>query len=168
MIKTALDPLVNKNINIRLFRNVDNVSDLRKKVISGQLECCFINPKLIVDPFQIVVATNKALIAESRTTKTIFTEILFNLSVSKHITKSLQQFGITDDCKDLLVVTVEDDDSGIISEIKGKEVELRALEEIRDLNAIKKEYKIGLNEEKTTTILDSVVSRVATKDFISY
>ncbi|EFA08846.1 EKC/KEOPS complex subunit Tprkb [Tribolium castaneum] len=168
MVKAALDPLVNKTLNIRLFHSVENVSDLRKKIMSGQLECCLVNPKLIVDPFQLVVAANKALTAKNRTTKTIFTEILFNLSVSKHITKSLQQFGITDDCRDLLVVTVGDDDSRVLSEIKGTEVELGALEEIRDLGAVKKAYKIGPEEGATSTIVDSVVSRIATKDFISH
>lgn len=168
MVKTALDPVSKTNINIHLFRNVENVSDLHKKIMSGQLGCCFINPKLIVDPFQLVIAANKALVAENRTTKTIFTEILFNLSISKNITRSLQQFGITNECNDLLVVTIVDDDSEIILEIKGEEVELGELQEIRDLNAVRKAYKIGPNEEKTTTILDSVVSRIATKDFVSY
>ncbi|CAH1376847.1 unnamed protein product [Tenebrio molitor] len=171
MVTAKLDPIVKSDLNIRLFRNVENVAELRKQIMTGQWQCCLVNPKFILDPFQLVIAANKALTSESRTTKTIFTEILFNLSISKNITKSLQQFGINDDCKDLLVVTIVEgngESGGVFSDIIGEEVDLEMLEQISDLTAIKKAYKIGSNEEKSTTLLDSIVSRIATKDFISH
>lgn len=168
MVIATLDPIVKSQIDIKLFSNVTNTPELRKKVMSGTLQCCLVNPKLILDPFQVIIAANKALTVENRTTKTVFTEILFNLSISKNITQSLQRFGVTDESKDVLVITVDDNESKTVSEIEGDEVDLKELEEIQDLNAIKKIYKIGPNEEKNTTLLDSVVSRIATKDCVAH
>ncbi|XP_063915823.1 EKC/KEOPS complex subunit Tprkb-like [Zophobas morio] len=166
MTTVALDPTVELPLTVQLYRNVKNVPELRQKVIAGQIKCCFINPKYILDPFQLIVAANKALTCENRITKTVFTEILYNLSISKNITRSLQQFGITDDCRDLLVVMVGGESDGAAAQIDGEEADLGVLEEIRDLGAIRKAYKIKELEEKNTTLLDSVVSRIATKDFI--
>jgi hypothetical protein len=60
---------VKSDLNIRLFRNVENVAELRKQIMTGQWQCCLVNPKFILDPFQLVIAANKALTSESRTTK---------------------------------------------------------------------------------------------------
>ncbi|XP_018566386.1 EKC/KEOPS complex subunit TPRKB [Anoplophora glabripennis] len=167
-----LDYSTKAQLEIRLYQKVKNMKDLKRKLTKGQLKCCIIKPSLIYDPFQVVVAANKALTAEKLTTKTIFTEILFNLSISKHITKSLQTFSVGDDDENLLVVTLADGDDGedesIYNAIDGEEVELSNLRSFSDMNEIKKVYKISEKETLNVPFVDSIVSRIATKDFLSH
>lgn len=168
-----LDSSTKAQLKIKLYRGVKNVKDLKQKLVKGELKCCIIKPSLIYDPFQIVVAANKALTSEKLTTKTIFTEILFNLSISKHITKSLQTFSVGDDDDNLLVVTLSNDDENdsdesVYKEIDGEEVELSNLRNFSDLDEIKKVYKISEKETISVPFVDSIVSRIATKDFLSH
>ncbi|KAF2879078.1 hypothetical protein ILUMI_27087 [Ignelater luminosus] len=166
-----LSAATNATIRIKLFKNVKNVPHLRKQIISGALKCCIIKPNLIVDPFQIVVAANKALTANKMTTRTMFAEILFNLSISKNITQSLQKFGIDDNEKDIIVVVIDKGDFSdkvheVYEQIKGEEVDILCLKDLTDLKEVKKAYKLSDTEYEKLSILDSVVSRIATKDCI--
>lgn len=166
-----LDPEISSKLVLRLYRNVKNIQELRKKLFSNQISCCIIKPTLIYDPFQIVVAANKALIAEKLTTKSIYTEILFNLSISKNITQSLQKFGIDENGSDLLIAVINKSDESngnddLYSNINGDQCDLSELNKIHDLNEIKKAYKITEIESKDNCILDSVVSRIAAKDVL--
>lgn len=170
----SLDPKSNSTVFIKLFKNVKNISNLRKEVLSGQLKCCVLKPSLILDPFQIVVAANKAVIAEKLTTKSIYTEVLFNLSISKNITQSLQKFGIDDKEEHVVVVIIKRNDDGdnvnereIFEKVDGEEVDLKDLSAYSDIDLIKKTYKINDIEFKKVSMLDSVVSRIATKDILT-
>ncbi|XP_030760442.1 EKC/KEOPS complex subunit TPRKB-like [Sitophilus oryzae] len=164
-----LDDATQSIITMQLFENVKNTSELRKKAMSGKLECCLIKSNLIFDPFQVVVAANKALTHKKRTTKSNYTEILFNLSLSSNITQSLQTFGVADSDTNILVVVISkknDTDSAkeIFSEIDGDILDISELSCINDRLAIKKLYKISDVEYHNIDLLDSIVSRIATKD----
>nr|CAH7726089.1 unnamed protein product [Callosobruchus chinensis] len=164
-----LDEDTGTSIEIKLYKNVENVKLIRQRLLKGDLKCCVIKPSLIVDPFQIVVAANKAFTSEKRTTKTVFTEILFNLSISKNITNSLKTFGIDDSDHNIIVVLVNEsaeDNKSICSDIQGEELELACLKDFSDVNAIRKVYKIDDKEFSNVPLLDSVVSRIAVKDFL--
>ncbi|VEN50877.1 unnamed protein product [Callosobruchus maculatus] len=164
-----LDEDTGASIEIKLYKNVENVKLIRQRLIKGDLNCCIVKPSLIVDPFQIVVAANKAFTSEKRTTKTVFTEILFNLSISKNITNSLKTFGIDDSDNNIIVVLVNErgkDNKHVCSDIQGEELELVLLKNFSDVNAIRKVYKIEDKEFFNVPLLDSVVSRIAVKDFL--
>lgn len=166
-----LSASTNATIRIKLFKDVKNVPHLRKQIISGDLKCCIIKPNLIVDPFQIVVAANKALVAEKMTTRTVYAEILFNLSISKNITQSLQKFGIDDNEEDILVVVIDKGDSSnevdkVYEQIEGEETDILCLKDLTDLKEVRKAYKLSDIECERLSVLDSVVSRIATKDCI--
>lgn len=172
MYTQQLDPTTNNYVLIKLYRNVKNITELRQKIITGELKCSIVKPSLILDPFQIVVAANKAAIAEKLTTKTIHAELLFNLSVSKNISQSLQKFGIDDKEKDILVVIIcknEDKNQNmeVFNKVEGEEVEIELLSQLSDLEAIKNSYKINDLEAKNADLIDSVVSRIAAKDIMS-
>lgn len=167
-----LDPTTNNCVSIKLYRDVKNIPELRQKIVAGELNCSIVKPSLILDPFQIVVAANKAAIAEKLTTKTIHAELLFNLSVSKNISQSLQKFGIDDRETDVLVVVIcrnEDTNQNmeVFDKVDGNEVDIDLLSELSDLEAIKKCYKINDLESKNANLIDSVVSRIAAKDIMS-
>lgn len=169
---TPLDPKTNAVILIKLYKNVQNVKELRKKILNGELKCCILKPNLILDQFQIVVAANKALIAEKLTTKSIYTELLFNLSISKNITQSLQRFGIDDKENEAIVVVIKRkeetfDEMELFEQVIGEEDDLSNLSLYTDVELIKKSYKIGDIEYKRIPILDSVISRISTKDVLT-
>ncbi|CAG9863897.1 unnamed protein product [Phyllotreta striolata] len=166
-----LDPETNTKLSIKLFTQVKNAKEIKEQLIQGEFKCSMIKPSLILDPFQIAVAANKALLNEKLTTKTVYTEILFNLSPTKNISKSLQTFGIDEKDDALLVVTLckdtENEEADFLKQIDAVEAPIEKLSDYTDINLIKKIYKINDKESSVTPILDSIVSRIATKDFLS-
>lgn len=168
--KIQLDPSSKTTLTMRLYRNVKNVPELRKKLMKGSLQCCIIKPNLIVDPFQVIVASNKAVTAEKLTTRTIYSEILHNLSVSKNITQNLQKFGVGDNDRDIIVVTLskdEEDIENVFRQVKGEERDLGELKDLTDFNEVKEIYKIREDEAENGDLIDSIVTRIATKEFAS-
>lgn len=172
-----LDAETGKFVSLYLFINVVNTNEIRKKVMSGELKCCVLKAGLIVDPFQVIVAANKAVVNEKfgkLTTRSIFAEILFNLSLSKNITQSLTKFGIDDKEMNVIVAVVhevndaEELSKDVIAAVKGERIPVSRLKEFTDISAVRKTYKIDESELKVSTIVDSVVSRINTKDFASY
>lgn len=167
-----LDPAVDATLLVKLFDDVKNMGILKDKILNGSLECCLINPDLIYDPFQVAVAANKALTAEKLTTKTVYSEILFNLSISKNITQSLRTFGVDDKMKSVLVVVIaknkEQSKEGLIfSEIEGVEVDTSKLKDYCKIGTIKKAYKLSEHELAENLLLNSIVSKIAAKEFIT-
>lgn len=164
-----LDPVTDMLVLMQLYQNVKNTAELRKDVMNGTLECCLIKPSLIFHPFQVVVSTNKALVSKKRTTKSIYTEILFNLSLSTNITQSLQMFGVADNDKNVLVVALtpknkETNAENIFNKIEGDVLDIFELSCINDIQAIKKLYKINEKEYQSVDMLDSIVSKIAIKE----
>ncbi|XP_022916569.1 EKC/KEOPS complex subunit TPRKB-like [Onthophagus taurus] len=167
MFSQDLDTKSNSKVIIKLFQNVKNVPEIRQKIISSSLKCCVIKPSLITDPLQVIVAANKAVCAQKLKTKSIYSEILFNLSISKNITQSLQTFGIHDKETDLLVVVITNDidnSEEVFKEIDGDETDVIKLQDLCDTKALCKAYKIGDEEFKCVDLIDSVVTRIAVKD----
>lgn len=168
--ETKLDPITGATLKIKLFRQVQNVPELRKQLTSGQLQCCAVKPTLILDPFQLVIATNKALLAEIQeriVTRSVFSEILFTLSISKNVSSSLSQFGIDDNYSDILVAVIRrngDDTDKVFDAIKGEICDIEHLSEITDLKALKKAYNIDAVEEKNCNLLDTIINKIVTKE----
>ncbi|XP_050310882.1 EKC/KEOPS complex subunit TPRKB-like [Anthonomus grandis grandis] len=164
-----LDPITKTRIKMRLYQNVENTPELRKKILGGELRCCIVKPELVYDPLQVTVAANKALTNKKQTTKSVFTEILFNLSPSTNISQSLLKFGINDQDKNLLVVTLEKEGEARLSEevfsaIQGSPLDILHLGCLSDVGAIRKLYKITDKEHESVNLIDSVVSRIALKE----
>lgn len=166
-----LDPSVEAKLVVKLFDNVKNMGALKQKVLSGDLECCLIKPSLIVHPFQIAVAANKALVAEKLTTRTVYSEILFNLSISKNITQSLQTFGVDDKMTHVLTAVIvkdkaESTEELIHKEIDGDQVDLSKLKDFNNIAAIQKSYKLSKLEIENS-LMESIVSKIAAKELIT-
>ncbi|XP_023022050.1 EKC/KEOPS complex subunit Tprkb [Leptinotarsa decemlineata] len=173
MANMNLDPVTKSRIDIKLYKNVKNMKQLKEKLLKGELTCSLVKPSLICDPFQIIVAANKALTSEKLTTKSVYTEILFNLSISKNISNSLQTFGSSESDKELLVVTVNEyadvsNDSKIHHHISGEEIPIACLSDYCDISLIRKVYKVNSKEYNVISLLNSIVSRISTKDFLSH
>lgn len=102
-------------------------------------------------------------------TKCLATEILFNLSLSKKISQALIETSANDDHDDMIVAIISKfpnvPEMKIFYEkcITGCEDDLSKLSEINDKTFIKTFYKIGEVENECSSLLDSIVTRIACK-----
>ena len=126
--------------SIYLFRNVTNSSEIKSKLINGELDATVLN----ADIFQ-------------------------NLSPTKKVTESLKIFGIDKSVTDLIVVVFQDESQEKIQKIQdlidGDLKDLSELEQITDWSQISKLH--GVNKNTDPNILtDLVISKTACKEFL--
>ena len=171
-----------KQCEILLYRNVTNGEELRQACVDGLLGggVALVKADLIVDPFQLVVVANKAILAHSGTaeniakTRSVDTEILYNLSPSKSIADSLKQFGVgSNEDKNLYaVITAENS-----TQIQEKLVKVKSLikgelcpadTDTFDADKIAKMHKITDSRQKTDKkfLSDLLISKTAMKDLV--
>lgn len=174
MFFTNIDDSTKIKFHVKLYKNVQNAAELRQKIMKGEVEASLIKPAMIVSTFQLLVATNRAIRAlkrKSMTTRSVYAEIIFNLSPTKSITDSLKRFGLGDDDQHILAVVLdESDDCTLIdklnTQIKGEIGMLEEINKLTDEEKIKNIYKIKDCETQNGNIEDSVISRMACKDFL--
>ncbi|RXN20371.1 EKC KEOPS complex subunit Tprkb-like protein [Labeo rohita] len=155
-----------------LFKDVKNATELRKMAVNGEIKGALINPSMVVDAFQILVATNKAVHLHKNgkmKTRSLYSEIIFNLSPTNNISEAFKRFGISDSDSAVHIVLVHNKDEtlnidDIISKVDGEQIAVDQVSDLTDVAKIKKLYKIAPQEEKCGSLLDAVVCRMATKD----
>jgi tRNA threonylcarbamoyladenosine modification (KEOPS) complex Cgi121 subunit len=172
--KIELDFDCQKSLSLFLLKDVQNAAEIKEMVLKGTLDCCIVKPCLILHPFQIVVASNKAVLSKMQdkmTTRTLSTEILYNLSLSRNITQSLIKFGVGESDKNMLVIIIEesgeDGTDSILSHFKGVVCSIEELPKFSDEVLIKKTYKVKDTELAVSSLTDSIVTRIVTRDFTS-
>ncbi|XP_022049574.1 EKC/KEOPS complex subunit TPRKB [Acanthochromis polyacanthus] len=155
-----------------LFKDVKNAAVLRQSAVDGKISGALINPTMLVDPFQVLVAANKAVHLQTigkMKTRSLYSEIIFNLSPTNNISEAFKRFGISDGDESVMVVVVHKKDevqllSDITARVDGRQVPVEDVSSLSDPAKIKKLYKIAPQEEKCGNLLDAVVCRMATKD----
>lgn len=171
-----LDQETGLHCTLHLFTDVANTSEIREKLVAGKLCCCVARVSLITDAFQTVVAANKAALSAKRNqliTKTMYTEVLFYLSVSKNISRSLTEFGINNSDRNILVILIHKlgEERAMLKEIlesvEGKKIPIPRLQEFTDVNLVKKTYKIDEDELRVSSLTDAIISRISCKEFMT-
>lgn len=166
-----LDPKTSSSVILTLFTNLRNPQEIRENIKKGTVNFAAIKPELIYDAFQVVVAANKAVCSEKLTTKSVHSEILFNLSFSKNITQSFQKFGLEENAKNVLIGMVVKDNEieeakKQLEYVQGDIVDLSRLHDFCNVESVKKAYKLTECEMKNLNVLDSIISRISAKDVI--
>ncbi|KAF0685263.1 Aste57867_22807 [Aphanomyces stellatus] len=161
-----------RTLHIAYFRDVKNSADLLQKILAQELDVALINADMVVSLFQVDVAASRALLSaqnHSLTTNTLHSELVFNLSGTRNVTDSLRRFGIGKDTTHLLVCAFDDASTiesvgvdGVLSDVVG--IENAAHLSPDQLATLKKHYKIQDVELQVTSLVDAVVSRIATKN----
>lgn len=170
-----LDPETELYCTLHLFTNVLNTSEMRVKILNKELECCAVKAGLIVDPFQLIVAANKAAVnfkLGQLITKTLYTELLFSLSTSKSIGHSLAEFGIGDNDNNIVIAIIHKVNENSVSTnlsnvIKGELIPIKRLSEFTDGELVRKLYKIEKEELNVSSLLNVIISKMCCKDFAS-
>ncbi|KAM3956927.1 EKC/KEOPS complex subunit Tprkb [Aphomia sociella] len=168
-----LDPETNTILQMYLFKNVRNIEAIRNNIVNGVWNCAVIKPSLILDPLQVSVAANRAVVSEkynTMVTRTVFAEILYNLSLTKNISQSLSKFGIEKDNNLLvcfLITPDKDDSKEIIQQIEGELCPVDQLCHYTNLKDIKSVYKLN-NIKADVNLLDVIVSRMVTKNIVTH
>ncbi|XP_071784131.1 EKC/KEOPS complex subunit Tprkb-like [Asterias amurensis] len=171
-VKFELELFPGSSVYIALFKDVKNSEELKKNIMAGEIDAVLLSPKMIVDPFQLMVAANKALHIKKNglkmSTRNVNTEVLFNLSPTRNISASFKRFGLSKEDSGLVVVTLEDDAGEKVNAVErlvqGDIVPLDELSNFNDYSLIKQVYKVDEEELGVCSLLDAVVSRMATKD----
>ncbi|CAJ1054420.1 EKC/KEOPS complex subunit TPRKB [Xyrichtys novacula] len=157
-----------------LFKDVKNSRELRQCAVEGKISGALINPTMLVNPFQVLVAANKAVHSQKSgkmKTRSLYSEIIFNLSPTNNISEAFKRFGISDGDDSVMVVLVYDRNespslSNIVAKVDGQQVPVGDLSSLSNLTKIKQLYKVTPQEEKCGTLLDAVVCRMASKDVV--
>ncbi|XP_077565586.1 EKC/KEOPS complex subunit TPRKB [Stigmatopora nigra] len=155
-----------------LFKDVKNAADLRKNAIDGEIQGALINPTMLLSPFQVLVAANKAVHLQKMNkmkTKSLFSEIIFNLSPNNKISEAFKTFGISDSDNCVLVVLVHDKDESqlradITTKVDGLQIPVDEMTSFSNVEKIKKLYKVTPEEEECGTLQDAIICRMAIKD----
>jgi EKC/KEOPS complex subunit CGI121/TPRKB len=163
-----------------LFKNVQNADDVHRALLDRSLqpEMALVDPAPTHSLFALHAAAHKAVVDDARgvlTTRTVHSELVYNLSANKHITEGLRRFGMAGDAKTVLACRFDATDAEIeamANVIAGDAVPAGDLEaelsSLGDPAIVKKYYKHGDLECKqgVGTVEDAIVQRIGTRDVL--
>ncbi|XP_022299190.2 EKC/KEOPS complex subunit Tprkb-like [Crassostrea virginica] len=167
-------PYPDSNMTLMLFSEVSNAAEIRKCVMSGEFEAALLKTSMILEPFQVMVAANRAIHLNrinKMMTKNVHSEVLFSLSPSKNISDSFRKFGLADNDTSVLVVIVNDINGStcqaLKNRVKGQLTDIDNIGKYADLPMIKKVFKISETELSACSAVDAIVSRISSKEIVT-
>ncbi|CAL1283556.1 unnamed protein product [Larinioides sclopetarius] len=161
------------DVSVFLYEKIENMTEIKQLLMKGELKAAVVNPELVYNLDVLLFASHKSLYSlkySQLKTKTIFTELLYNLSPTRSIRDSLTMFGAQDDGTNALFIVFgrEDGESAnsLKSCIKGSLAPTDSLVNLRNLSKIKKVYKISDEIDSEEAIYNYLVTKVASKEVL--
>nr|XP_004226611.1 EKC/KEOPS complex subunit TPRKB [Ciona intestinalis] len=158
----------NKTVSVAFYRNVKNAKELKELAMRDTVQASFVKASMIADVLQIKAAAAKGFHLQAVgkiKTKTLHSEMIFNLSPSNKISDCFQLFGLKDTSTDVVAVTLDvAENEKVLNCVVGDLVSVSLLQDLCDKPAIKKLYKITDEELKVCSFLDCILSQMAAKD----
>lgn len=161
-----------ETLHVMYFTDVSNVREVTVGLTEQTypfVNCTCINSKLILDSFQLAIAANKAVVSHrsnSMITKSLPTELLFNLSISENISASLEKFGYgTRHGNDLLLAIFchEEKQSHDIENIVKGTLQSNFVCDPSNINLISEAYDITDEQLSCSSLLNLVITKIACK-----
>ncbi|CEG45718.1 kinase binding protein cgi-121 domain containing protein [Plasmopara halstedii] len=162
----------NRSLHVAYYTEVKNSPALRQGLLDKKFDVAMINAHLIAGPFQVHSAALRALQCDASnrlTTRSLHAELVFNMSGSRNVSESLKRFGFSNDTTLLLVCVFDADDEklkAVETLVEGNQVPFSKLGShltSKDLQLIKKYYKISELELTQSSLEDAATCRIATK-----
>ncbi|KAL6762483.1 kinase binding protein CGI-121-domain-containing protein [Haematococcus lacustris] len=169
----ALEAHPDQTLHAVLFENVNNAKQLRAQLDAGELPCsaALINACAVPHLSLLQSAAHKALHSKATAalhTKNLHTELVYNLSSSKHIGESLRRFGVGDDSRSLLLAcfgTSKERVAALGTCVQGQPAPLTRLATLADLDTLKRWYKLTDKELALPGgLVDAVLTRIALRE----
>ncbi|PPQ73107.1 hypothetical protein CVT26_014728 [Gymnopilus dilepis] len=153
-------------VHIALFRNVSNAAAVKARIIAAStaegefgekereaVNFAFVEARMITSKLHLETAIYQAILAESQNglrTRTVHSEILYNLNPTHNITEAIRRYGVSEGTADVLVVRIDSPDlsSSTVEQkmkeaVKGDIVPLSELSQVTDWATIKKYHKLN-------------------------
>ncbi|XP_014261231.1 EKC/KEOPS complex subunit TPRKB-like [Cimex lectularius] len=138
---------------------------LQALLSKGELDCCLVKRILVVDAKQLLTAAHRALAAKNSgtlITRNVYSELLYNLSPSKNITQSLRTFGAEPSDREMVLVRFGPK-ADLMRSALAWPVASRPFLPQASVSKIKEVYGIKETEALSTSLLDSILTRIAVK-----
>ncbi|KAG6375133.1 hypothetical protein JVT61DRAFT_3338 [Boletus reticuloceps] len=181
------------------FKGVKNAGAIRQRIVKAAtmeegperdkerdaVNFAFINAKLITSPLHLQTAAVQALFAsstETMRTKTLHSEIIWNLNPTNNISEAIKRYGVSDDMTDLIVMHIvswerEDILQRMRNVVDGELDLLANVSQVTDWDTVIKHYKLdqepayknftGSTAKEREIIDNIVISSVAMKSIIN-
>mmetsp|Transcript_22599 Transcript_22599/g.55963 ORF Transcript_22599/g.55963 Transcript_22599/m.55963 type:complete len:183 (-) Transcript_22599:126-674(-) len=164
-----------RTLTVMLFKEVTNAAEIQAKLRSRTLEpeLALLNPAPVASLFHLQLAAHKVMASHARgtlTTHGVHSEVVYNLSASKHITEGLRRFGMAENASAVLVCRFDAtaaDVNAIRAAVHGRLVDAATeLDGLRDDAMLKKYYRPGDLEckEGVGSVDDAIASRIGARD----
>ncbi|KAF9013106.1 CGI-121-domain-containing protein [Cyathus striatus] len=169
--------------HIALFKSVENAAHIRKRIIAAStmtgdegdaertaVDFAFVDPRLVTSRLHLETAIHQSILADQQgglRTKTVHSEVLWNLNPTNNITEAIRRYGVSDTNASLLLVHIcspsaptSQIEKQMRDVVKGELVPLNELEGITDWALVRKYHK--LNHEPRSSMEKAVVDDIVT------
>ncbi|KAF9585492.1 hypothetical protein BGW38_002151 [Lunasporangiospora selenospora] len=159
-------------IHMACFTSVKNAADLKERFQAQDksLTVAMIESTLIMDVIQLLLAANRAAqdhAAGKLKTQTLSSEIVYNLSPTTNIAESLKRFGISESTTSLVAIKIGGEAEEVMEEmsktVDGNLVSFSKLDQEKDIEKLRKYYKIDPKAKDDKTILNWIIGAMAMK-----
>lgn len=168
-----MDSPPKESASFYLYEDISNMKEIKDQVMKGSLKAAVVNPVLIYHIDQLIFAAHKCIYSHNNVqlkTKSIYTELLYDLFPTRSIRDALKNFGTQDDATAAIFVVFRSENqklkNGLESQVVGNLVSLDRIAELRDVAAIRKLYKIPSEVAGEETVLNSILTKMAAKELL--